>query len=315
MIWKRAVASQLADAEYSVTQLRLTASMGPDSFAFNATGRALTKQGWRVLTPKDAAEDTSETEEPDGNASGGAVPSLPTETKVKASCTRVTDKVTKAPSAYTQASLIKKLETEGIGRPSTYPETLKKIIVTRKYVDEQKRKLAPTELGKLLAASLTGHFSFTDYTYTRDLEQHLDDIASGKVSYGQVLSDLDTKLNSEIGILHLEPSKNLVPAAVQGEILEKAGPSCPKCKEGTVRKPRGQTFFGCSRYKEGCNYNVNTHIAGKTITEMQATTLITKGRVGPVKGFTSKTGKPFEASLICTAESNWKTVFDFGKKV
>jgi DNA topoisomerase-1 len=315
MIWKRAVASQLADAEYSVTKLRLSASIGLDSFAFHATGRVLTKQGWRVLTPKGAAEDTSETEEPDGNASGGAVPLLPTETTVRAFSTRVTDKVTKAPSAYTQASLIKKLETEGIGRPSTYPETLKKIIATRKYVDEQKRKLAPTELGKLLAASLTGHFSFADYTYTRDLEQHLDDIASGKTSYSQVLADLDTKLNSEIGALHLEPSKDVATAPVkQGQHLEEPGHPCPKCKEGVVRRPRGQAFFGCSRYKDGCSYNVSTHIAGKTITDAQAATLILKGCVGPVKGFTSKAGKPFDATLICTAESNWKTVFDFGTK-
>jgi DNA topoisomerase-1 len=316
MIWKRAVASQLADAEYSVTKLRLSASIGLDSFAFHATGRVLTKQGWRVLTPKGAAEDTSETEEPDGNASGGAVPLLPTETTVRAFSTRVTDKVTKAPSAYTQASLIKKLETEGIGRPSTYPETLKKIIATRKYVDEQKRKLAPTELGKLLATSLTGHFSFADYTYTRDLEQHLDDIASGKASYGQVLSDLDMKLNSEIRALHLETGKNQATTAAQpGQKSEELGHPCPKCKEGVVRRPHGQTFFGCSRYKDGCSYNIHTQIAGKTLTETQAVTLITKGRVGPLKGFTSKAGKSFESVLICTAESNWKTVFDFGKKI
>jgi hypothetical protein len=181
MIWKRAVASQLADAEYSVTTLQLTAASGPDSFAFKATGRVLTKQGWRVLTPRDAAEDTSDSEETDATA-GGAVPSLPIDSTVTASSTRVTDKVTKAPNAYTQASLIKKLETEGIGRPSTYPETLKKIITTRKYVDERKRKLAPSELGKLLVTSLVGHFSFADYSYTRDLEQHLDDIAAGKAS-------------------------------------------------------------------------------------------------------------------------------------
>ena len=62
MIWKRAVASQLADAEYSVTRLRLISTSGSDSFSFNATGRVLTSQGWRVLTPRDAAEDA---EEPD----------------------------------------------------------------------------------------------------------------------------------------------------------------------------------------------------------------------------------------------------------
>ena len=127
MIWKWEVASQLADAEYSVTRLRPTTNGGADSFTFSATGRVLTAQGWRVLTPRDAAGDTSETDEADGNVSSGAVPSLPTGETVSASSTRVTDKVTKAPAAYTQASLINKLETEGIGRPSTYPGPLKKI--------------------------------------------------------------------------------------------------------------------------------------------------------------------------------------------
>ena len=79
-----------------------------------------------------------------------------------------------------------------------------------------------------------------------------------------------------------------------------------------MRRPQGQEFFGCSRYKEGCTYRVRTRIAGKALSDKQAATLITKGRVGPVKGFTSKAGKSFEASLTCTEETGWKTVFDFG---
>jgi DNA topoisomerase-1 len=311
MIWKRAVASQLADAEYSVTKLQLTSTSGTNTFAFNATGRVLTSQGWRVLTPKDAAEDTEESEE---NTEGGAVPSLPIDSIVTATSARVTDKATKAPNAYTQASLIKKLETEGIGRPSTYPDTLKKVITTRKYVDEAKRKLMPTELGKLLATSLTGHFSFADYSYTRDLEQHLDDIAGGKASYNQVLTELDSKLNAEISVLHLTPSAGVTDATSKSSgKTEQSGHPCPKCKEGTIRKPHGQQFFGCSRYKDGCTYKVSTLIAGKAITDNQAATLITKGRVGPLKGFTSRAGKPFEASILCTAGTDWKTTFDFPK--
>jgi DNA topoisomerase-1 len=314
MIWKRAVASQLADAEYSVTRLQLTSDSGPDSFTFNAIGRVLTSQGWRALTPKDATEDAEDNDDTEENAAGVAVPSLPIDATITASSTRIIDKQTKSPNAYTQASLIKKLETEGIGRPSTYPETLKKIIATRKYVDEQKRKLAPTELGKMLAASLTGKFSFADYAYTRDLEQHLDDIANGKAFYSQVLLDLDTKLNAEIEALHLTPATGLTSVQnKRGQTADQPGFPCPKCKQGTVRKPHGQEFYGCSRYKEGCTYKVSTRIAGKAITDNQAAILITKGKVGPLKGFTSKAGKPFEASLICNEATEWKTVFDFAK--
>ena len=310
MIWQRAIASQLADAEYSVSRVQLISSRGPDSFTFNATGRVLTQQGWRVLTPNDAAEDPEESET---DSEGGAVPSLSIGQTVTTSSARVTDKVTKAPSAYTQASLIKKLETEGIGRPSTYPDTLKKIIATRHYIDEQKRKLAPTEIGKLLAASLTGHFSFADYSYTRGLEQHLDDIASGKAVYREVLSALDTKLNAEIGALQLVASPALADANGGVRKFQLPGHPCPRCKEGIVRHRQGQAFFGCSQYKEGCTYKISTRVAGKNLTDTQVATLITKGRVGPLKGFTSKVGKPFEAALTCTAETDWKTDFDFGK--
>jgi DNA topoisomerase-1 len=311
LIRKRAIASQLADATYSVTKLQLVSTTGAENFMFNATGRVLTKPGWRVLTPKDSAEEIEDADE--GNE-GGAVPALVIGTSATATTALVTDKTTKAPSSYTQASLIKKLETEGIGRPSTYPETLKKIISTRHYVDEQKRKLAPTDLGKLLVVSLTGHFSFADYNYTRDLEQHLDDLASGKAAYAQVLSNLDAKLNIEIGALQLTPrpaSSN--PQGMTSMKPEAPGYPCPKCKVGVVRRPKGQDFYGCSRYKEGCSYKISSQIAGKTLTENQAINLITKGRAGPMKGFTSKAGKSFEATLMCSEDTGWKTVFDFAK--
>jgi DNA topoisomerase-1 len=311
LIRKRAIASQLADATYSVTKLQLVSMTGAESFTFNATGRVLTKPGFRVLTPKDSAEEVEDADE--GNE-GGAVPALPIGANATATTVLVTDKTTKAPSSYTQASLIKKLETEGIGRPSTYPETLKKIISTRHYVDEQKRKLAPTDLGKLLVVSLTGHFSFADYNYTRDLEQHLDDIASGKAAYDQVLSNLDAKLNIEIGALQLAPRPALSnPQATATQKGEAPGCPCPKCKLGVVRRPKGQDFYGCSRYKEGCSYKINNQIAGKTLTDNQAINLITKGRAGPMKGFTSKAGKSFEAALMCSEDTGWKTVFDFAK--
>ena len=309
LIYKRAVASQLADAEYSMTRMRLVSTVDADSFTFNATGRVLTRPGWRVLTPKDSAEETDDS----GDANdGGAVPSLAVGLIATATSSSVIDKFTKAPSSYTQASLIKKLETEGIGRPSTYPETLKKIISTRHYVDEQKRKLLPTQVGKLLAASLTGHFSLVDYTYTRELERHLDDIATGKAAYGTVLSDLDSRLNAETEAFQLTPGPVMAQLNYrQARAAEQSGHPCPRCKEGIVRRPHSQNFYGCSRYREGCPYRISTHVAGKTITDKQASTLITKGRVGPIKGFTSRVGKPFEASLVCTQETDWKAILDF----
>ena len=315
LIWKRAIASQLADAKYSVTKLQLVATDGTDTFTFNATGIVLTAQGWKLLTPEDAAAESDEIGENLDGADSGAVPSLPVDSAVIASGGRVTDKMTKAPSAYTQASLIKKLEAEGIGRPSTYPETLKKIIVLRQYAEEQKRKLMPTALGKLLVSSLAGHFSFADYAYTRELEQHLDDIASGRALYGAVLSQLEAKLDRECDSLQLALTEDR--AATKDTLRlgpEAEGLPCPKCGRGAVRQVRGQSFYGCNRYKDGCSYSVSTRLAGRNLTEKQVTSLVTKGRVGLVKGFTSKAGKSFEAAVICSAETEWKVAFDFTAK-
>lgn len=313
LIWKRAVASQLADAQYSVTVLKLTTTDGPDIFTFDAIGRVLTDKGWKMLTPKDAAHETDDEPEDSHSDEGGAIPSLAVGSAMTASVTRVTENITKAPNAYTQASLIKKLETEGIGRPSTYPETLKKIVVTRKYVEEHKRKLMPTELGTLLIRFLTDHFMFVDYGYTRNLEEHLDDIASGRAVYASVLSDLDAKLVKEISAVQPTPGDRLKASGTTTNTAEPHGQTCPQCKLGTVRKPAGQTFYGCSRYQDGCPFNINARVAGKTLTDKQVSTLISKGRVGPIKGFTSKSGKQFEASLVCSGPSDWKTVFDFAK--
>jgi DNA topoisomerase-3 len=86
---------------------------------------------------------------------------------------------------------------------------------------------------------------------------------------------------------------------------------CPKCKQGTIKKPNGQNFYGCSRYREGCNFSINETIAKKTLTQKQVETLCTKGKTALLKGFTSKQGKPFEAHLTLGEETDWKAQFRF----
>ncbi len=317
LIWTRAVASQLADAEYSVNTLTLAAQDGSQSFVFKATGRTLVKRGWRTLTAKDAAEepDANETEDPEKQSDeNGRVPSLPRGVQLRADSARVLNKQTRPPSGYTQASLIKKLEHEGIGRPSTYPAILKNII-TRNYIDDSKELLRATALGILLIDSLKGHFAFLEYDYTRSLEQQLDNIAEGKAQYINVVSSIDSQLKKELSQLHIAPQPAL---ASNGSALAKTGTApqpdslvCPKCKQGTVKKPNGQNFYGCSRYREGCNFNIHETIAKKTLTPKQIETLCTKGRTGVLKGFISKQGKRFEACLTLGEETDWKAQFCF----
>jgi DNA topoisomerase-1 len=317
LIWTRAVASQLADAEYSVNTLTLAAQDGSEPFVFKAVGRTLIKPGWRTLTAKDAAEepDPNDTEDSEKQSDeNGRVPALGRGTRLHADSVRVLNKQTRPPNGYTQASLIKKLEHEGIGRPSTYPAILKNII-TRNYIDDSKKILRATDLGILLIDALKGHFAFLEYDYTRSLEQQLDDIAEGKAQYLSVVSSIDGQLKKELAQLHIAPqpapASNGSKPATTGTTPSPGSLVCPKCKQGMVKKPNGQNFYGCSRYREGCNFSINETIAKKTLTPKQVETLCMKGKTALLKGFVSKLGKPFEAYLTLGEETDWKAQFRF----
>ncbi len=324
LIWSRAVASQLADAEYSVNTLRLEAKHENESYTFKSTGRTLTVPGWLSLTPEDAAETSEDNAESQGE-NNGKVPSLPVDTSIQSSSTRVLNKQTKPPNGYTQASLIKRLERDGIGRPSTYPSILKNILA-RAYLTEGKKLLSPTDVGKLLIDSLTGRFRFVEYEYTRGLEQELDDIATGKAIYLTVISGVDGQLQTELSQLHISPQPKLAAKRSTGGIAEPAQPEthipCPKCGKGHLRlrmsKSRegkeGQQFYGCDRYEQGCAFTINLEIAKKKLTEKQVEVLCTKGKTGLIKGFTSKQGKPFDAMLVCGPDTNWSTQMKFEQK-
>jgi DNA topoisomerase-1 len=311
LIWQRAVVSQLADAEYSVNTITMEAIQGSQTFVFKANGRTLTVLGWRVLTAQDAAED------PDDNAEGqddknGAVPAVRTGAALHSTSTRVLHKQTKPPNGYTQASLIKKLESEGIGRPSTYPSILKNILA-RGYLVEGKKILTASDLAKLLIDSLTGKFRFVEYDYTRALEQELDDIARGTAQYLSVVSALDNQLNSELSQLHIGAKPDLAAHRPTNAATSAthSGIACPKCKIGHLRRPNGKDFFGCDHYRRGCTFSLNVVIAKKKLTDKQIETLVTKGKTSLIKGFTNSQGKPFDAFLFCNEATNWRTKFQF----
>jgi DNA topoisomerase-1 len=317
LIWQRAIASQLADAEYNVTTLRLAAEVDGQRFSFRATGRILLTPGWRSLTAEDAAEDADDRDSSDQQADdNGKVPALATGTTILADSTQILDKHTQRPKGYTQASLIKALESEGIGRPSTYHTTMTKII-QRGYIDDSKKILSATALAATIVDALIGCFAFVEYDYTRNMEHALDEIAAGKAQYFTVVSSLDTQLDTELHALQLSPRPEL--AAQRPPVPTVCGPvsgiPCPKCQSGFIRRPGNQAFMSCTNYATtGCTYKVNLTIAGKTLTDHQLATLITKGHTGIIKGFISKRGTTFEAMLNCTADTDWRTAFDFTKK-
>ena len=196
LIWKRAVASQMADAICEDIKIVLESDVrvplgNQPPALFKATGRALTDdKGWRTLVDKDSCE-----EEPDDTAS------LPRckQGETYHGTSAALEKKTRPPPRYTEASLVKKLESMEIGRPSTYASIMANIKKKGYITVDGGRKLHATEDGKSVVACLVGaRFSFVEFKYTREMEKELDAIHEKKTTYLSVVSDADKVLDGEL---------------------------------------------------------------------------------------------------------------------
>ncbi len=232
LIRLRALASQLEEARYAVrTAILQGAALDGKPILFEARGRMLTFPGWLKATGGDQT-DASGTTEPNN-----PVPALTAGMVLVPSSGQVLEKKTKPPARYTQASLVKKLETEEIGRPSTYASILDNI-TKRQYVRESKQFLYATPLGEAVVDSLVGTFSFVDLPFTRRMEQDLDAIAQGDKTYLQVIAENYQHLNQELANL----AANSTP-----------GRECPVCRQPTLypaKSKKGLAYWSCQN--TGC---------------------------------------------------------------
>jgi DNA topoisomerase-1 len=212
LIWKRAVACQMKPAQFNVTSVMLSSNGQLDgrTLQYEARGEVLIYSGWMKLSERDTAEESAEGEE------SQQLPVLMGRQPLTALDGVVKDKQTKPSARYTEASLIKKLEAEGIGRPSTYSAILKNI-VQRNYVAIQKRKLVATDLGILIVQTLVERFQFMEVGYTREIEEQLDGIAAGRNRYMTVVSSAYRELAQEL-------------KGLEGIVVEAAAQHlCPEC--------------------------------------------------------------------------------------
>jgi len=236
LIRLRSLASQLEDAVYAVRVLQLAADLDGKRALFEAKGRTLLSQGWRVLTAEDAAtEDADDSAEPEN-----PVPAMKPGTRPTALSGTVLTKKTKPAARFTEASLIRELEKRGIGRPSTYAAILD-TIMSRGYVKTEKRFLVPTPLGVMVVDGLRGNFSFVEYEFTRTMEQALDDIAAGKADYRSVISEAHARLEQELQDF----------AKATGKVCEKCGkPMVRRVKKPGKDGKGGYDFWGCTGWPE-----------------------------------------------------------------
>lgn len=232
LIRGRTLAAVLEDAVFSVRTAILESDMVDDHpIIFLASGKTLKTPGWKVVYD-DTKDDDGDTESEADNP----VPALQKGESLTALDGRVVSKKTKAPARYTEASLIKDMEGRGIGRPSTYAAIMENII-NREYVNvDKKRKLHAGETGESIIDALAGNFRFVDLAFTAELEDQLDKIAHGNLTYGRVVGAAARELNTELGSVKADN-----PPAYP----------CPECGSAMCRR-NGRTghFWGCSNYPD-----------------------------------------------------------------
>lgn len=219
LIWKRTLASQMADAELERTNVKIEANN--HSEVFQATGEVIKFEGFLKVYLEGNDEDDEEQE--------GMLPALKVNEKLHNNNITATERYSRPPSRYTEASLVKKLEELGIGRPSTYAPTISTIInrnyvekgnldgVERKYVqltlkdskvDEKilkentgsdKGKLVPTDIGTIVNDFLVKNFeAILDYNFTAKVEQDFDEIAEGNIDWAKMMQDFYNKFHPNV---------------------------------------------------------------------------------------------------------------------
>ena len=256
LIWLRTLASQMELAELERTTADITAKVAARLLELRATGTVVKFDGFLAVYQEGRDED------PEDEESRRLPPMSAGETLTKRSIA-ATQHFTEPPPRYSEASLVKRLEELGIGRPSTYASILQ-VLKDRKYVRLDKRRLYPEDRGRIVVAFLESFFSrYVEYDFTAGLEEQLDLISNNEVKWRDVLRDFwrdfigaidetkDLKISDVIDALDALLAPHLFPPRADGGDPR----ACPGCNTGrlTLKLSKFGAFIGCSNYPE-CRY-------------------------------------------------------------
>ena len=247
LIWSRALSSQMESAKFDRKTITITSKDSEN--IFKASGSVLKFDGYLKLTN---VEDENENEK-----------ILPDVEKGNVNINEFIDEqhFTQPPPRYSEASLVKKLEELGIGRPSTYASIIS-VIANRGYADIENKRFFPTDRGKLLSAFLEKLFTkYVDYDFTAKLEDQLDDITSGKENWIKVLEQFWKDFNLNVSNVKEKRTRevlDLLNESLGSLIFEvdkegKIDRKCQLCNQGQLSLKnsfRGGAFIGCSNYPE-----------------------------------------------------------------
>ncbi|MCD6471349.1 type I DNA topoisomerase, partial [bacterium] len=275
LIWQRAISSQMKPAVLETTSINIKAK----KYKFKTTGILIKFDGWLKIYPEKQKENI--------------LPQLKVKQKLKLIEVEANQHFTEPPARYNDSSLVKILESLGIGRPSTYAPIIS-TLQQRNYIQKEKKSFKPTEIGILVNDLMNKHFpKIVDYNFTAKMENELDEIAQGKQNWQEMIKNFYfpfkknlEKKEKEIAKTFVEKKTNekcplcgkplVIKMSRYGKFLacsgfpkchftkplsenklkNSTGIKCPKCKKGEVvirKTKKGRIFYGCSRYPE-CDF-------------------------------------------------------------
>ena len=256
LIWLRTIASQMESAELERTTVDITAKVADRLLDLRATGTVIKFDGFLTLYQEGRDEDSDDEE-------SRRLPEMSAGERLTKRSIAADQHFTEPPPRYSEASLVKRLEELGIGRPSTYASILQ-VLKDRKYVRLDKRRLYPEDRGRIVVAFLESFFAkYVEYDFTAGLEEQLDLISNNEIAWRDVLSDFwhdfigaidetkDLKISQVIDALDELLAPHLFPPREDGTDPR----ACPDCSGGrlTLKLSKYGAFIGCSNYPE-CRY-------------------------------------------------------------
>ncbi|HZY49090.1 MAG TPA: type I DNA topoisomerase [Devosia sp.] len=262
LIWRRTLASQMRPAEIERTTADIAVNAPGRDITLRAVGSVVTFAGFLAVYGVAAKEDRDADDEDEDSRE---LPPLAVGDTPKLDEALIEQHFTQPPPRYTEASLIKKMEELGIGRPSTYAATIS-VLQDRNYVRLEKRALVPEDRGRIVTAFLENFFKkLVEYGFTAGLEEKLDEISAGDLLWKDVLRDFwqdFTKQTDEIKELRVSDVLDALNESLKDHIFPaKADGSdprrCPNCGTGQLSLKLGKfgAFIGCSNYPE-CRYTM-----------------------------------------------------------
>ncbi len=287
LIWKRFMASQMSSAVYHNT----TVDIAVADCVFRARGRELVFPGYLALMGTEGRKDDQILPELEEDQEVGVIDIIPSQ------------HFTKPPPHYTEASLVRKLENEGIGRPSTYSPILS-TIQDRGYVEKDGRSLVSTELGQLVSDKLKNHFSdLMDTRFTSNIEKQLDQIEESEMDWKKVLEDFYKRFEKDLE----EAEENM--SSEKGREPEEEV-TCEECGEPMViRWNKNGKFLGCSAFPECENTKSldRPETLGETCPECGEDLVVKSGRRGMFLGCSGYPDCEYTRSMdyLQTEDGTW----------